>query len=99
MSENFCPTQYNEKALQKQLLNTIIGNHDLICGCNSATTHLAALIFEQASPTNFTNQQKKTIKQCLGEDHTTTDIIDEEDGGFSAGDLEQLFAEDDGDEG
>lgn len=99
MSENFCPTKYNGRALQTQLLNTIIGNHDLICGCDHPTTHLAALIFEQASPSNFTDQQRKTIKKCLGEDRTTTDTIDEEDGGFSAGDLEQLFAEEDGDEG
>ncbi len=98
MSENFCPTKYSGKALQTQLLNSIVGNHDLICGCDEPTTHLAALIFEHARPTKFTEQQKKTIQKCLGDDPTTTAMAAADDGGFSEGDLEDLFAED-GDEG
>lgn len=98
MSDNFCPPKYSPKALQNQLINSIIGNHDLLCGCDNPTTHLAALLFEKTNPTNFTEEQKKIIRKCLGDDHTTTDIAAIEDGGFSEGDLEQLFAED-GDEG
>lgn len=92
MSSMYNPTYLGKNALQNQLLNTICGNHDLICKCDEPLKHTALLIFEKARPTNFTEEQKKTIKKCLGEDAgdgavDTTDHID-------PGDLEKLFAED-----
>ncbi len=92
MTEYFQHTYLTKKGLQRQLLNTIVGNHDLVCKCNEPLTHVAALIFEDAKPTNFTEKQKKIIKQCLGEDAGTTTG---EDLAIDGGDLEQLFAEDD----
>lgn len=94
MTENYCPTYFTKNAVQNQLLNTLVGNHDLVCGCDKPTAHLAALLFEKAQPTDFTEKQKKQIKKCLGitdGDHTTEDAAD---GGFTDGDLERLFAED-----
>lgn len=84
-------------ASQKQLLNTIVGNHDLICGCDEPLKHVACLIFEKAQPTNFTEKEKKTIKKCLGENGGDADGT--EDLGISTGDLEKLFAEDTADDG
>lgn len=80
------------KALQKQLLNTICGNHDLACGCDDPLKHVACLIFQQAKPTNFTEQEKSLIRKCLGDadgDGAAADTL-----AIDGGDLEQLFAED-----
>ncbi len=98
MSSRFEHTYLTKNGLQGQLLNTLVGNHDLCCKCDEPLTHLAVLIFEKAKPTNFTEKEKTIIKKCLGEgdgDGTTTgDAID----GLGDGDLEKLFAED-GDDG
>ncbi len=59
MSSKFEHTYLTKNSLQKQLLNTLVGNHDLCCKCDKPLTHLAVLIFEKAKPTNFT--KKKTI--------------------------------------
>lgn len=93
MSDNFKHTYYSKKAVQKQLLNTIVGNHDLICCCDEPLTHICGLIFEQAQPTNFTEEQKKQIRKCLG-DGDAAATPEKEDGGFGPGDLEKLFEED-----
>lgn len=96
MTENYHPTYFTKRAVQNQLLNSIVGNHDLVCSCDAPMTHLAALIFENAQPTNFTEKQKKQIKKCLGigEEDTATHGDADDDGGISPGDLEKLFAED-----
>lgn len=93
MSDLFKHTYYGKKALQNQLLNSIVGNHDLICGCEDPLKHISILIFEKAKPKNFTENQKKIIKQCLGEEDA--DGGDQKDGEDITGeDLERLFAED-----
>lgn len=96
MSDNYHPTYFTKRAVHNQLLNSIVGNHDLVCSCDSPLTHVSALIFEHAQPTNFTEKQKKIIRKCLGDgDHTGETLGDAaEDGGLSAGDLEKLFADD-----
>ena len=97
MSDLYKHTYYGKNAVQKQFLNTICGNHDLICCCDEPLKHTALLIFEKAKPTNFTEQQKKLIKKCLGEEDgdgalATTDTA------FDTGDLEKLFADDTGED-
>lgn len=85
-------TFYGAKALQNQYLNTICGNHDLMCSCDDPLKHTALLILQKAKP-KFTEEEKKIIRKCLGEedgaggqDSTAIDI--------DSGDLEKLFAED-----
>ncbi len=92
MSDLYKHTYLGKNAQQKQLLNTICGNHDLICNCDEPLKHVCLLIFEKAQPRNFTESQKKLIKKCLGEedgDGAADDL------GIQDGDLEQLFAEED----
>ncbi|AVN68372.1 hypothetical protein [Betatorquevirus homini13] len=95
MSDNYHPTILQNDAVHNQLLNSIVGNHDLVCSCDSPLIHITNLIFEFAKPTNFT-EKKKTSRKCLGDgDHIGETHGDAaEDGGLSAGDLEKLFAED-----
>lgn len=97
MSDFYKPTYFTKNAVQNQLLNTIVGNHDLICSCDQPMTHLACLIFEKAQPTDFTEKQKKQIRKCLGDGETAIPNGGgvEEDGGLTDGDLERLFAEED----
>lgn len=97
MSDNYHPTYFTKRAIHNQLLNSIVGNHDLVCSCDAPLIHITNLIFEFAKPTNFTEKEKKQIRKCLGDgDHIGETHGDAaEDGGLSAGDLEKLFAEDD----
>lgn len=85
-------TFYGAKALQDQFLNSICGNHDLMCSCDDPLKHTCLLILQKAKPT-FTDDQKKIIKKCLGEEDgdgdPATTALD-----IDAGDLEKLFAED-----
>ncbi len=99
MSEFYKHTYLTKNAQQKQLLNTLVGNHDLICCCDEPLKHIFVLIAEKAKPTNFTEQQKKLIKQCLGEEDTAGDQEDHTGFDIDSGDLEKLFADDDGEEG
>lgn len=88
---DFINPRYGKNAMKNQLLNTIVGNHDLVCSCESPLKHITNIIFEKAPPSNFTEEEKKKIKKCLGEE-PTTDLIATEDDGFGPGDLDQLFA-------
>lgn len=96
MSDFYKPTYYTKNANQKQLLNTLVGNHDLICGCEEPLTHIGCLIFEKARPTNIPPKYKKIIKKCLGEeDGDGAALTNGDDTPIDAGDLEKLFGEDD----
>ena len=81
------PVIYGPQALELQWINSIIHNHGLICGCDHPIKHLERVL------------NRKGTQLCLthgdGGDDGKQD--QEEDGGFSQGDLERLFAED-GDE-
>lgn len=95
MSKNFKHTYYNAKALENQLLNNIVGSHDLICGCPDPFVHLTNLIFTKVKPTKFTTEDKENIKKCLG---IGTDPVIEDAGdavdGLTGQELEKLFEED-----
>lgn len=83
MSKFLQPRLYEKRALENQLLNVIIGSHDLMCGCPKPLQHIKNLI---------------ETPQCLTTEENTTkerDGTQEEDIGFSTGDLEKLFEEDD----
>lgn len=86
------PTYYNSTAKDQQLINCMVGQHDLVCGCEEPTAHLAFLLITKAKPTNFTPEEKQQLKKCLdiGEDPTIKEDIDTVD----FGDLEKLFEED-----
>lgn len=92
MSDYYKPTYLTKNGIHKQLLNTLCGNHDLVCYCDDPLKHLAILIFEKAKPTNFSEKEKKLIKKCLGED--VGDGAPDAAATIDAGDLERLFAED-----
>ncbi len=83
------PPYYNSNSINQQLINTLIGNHDLICGCDDPASHLLYLLATKTKPKGFTDEEKENIKKCLGFTETTTD--QQEDIGFDAGDLENLF--------
>ncbi len=57
-------TYYGAKALQSQYLNTICGNHDLMCSCDDPLKHTALLILQKAKPT-FTDEERKLLKDAL----------------------------------
>ena len=89
---------YTKNGIEKQLINTLHGNHDLCCGCNDPGSHLTYLLMKHCQPTSFNKEERKEIKKwhgTLGGD--TTDL--EEDFGFQPGDLEKLFEEDTADDG
>lgn len=96
---SFSKIPYSTTQLEKQLLNTVVGNHDLCCGCEDPLLHITNLIFKHAKPKNFTEKEKLQIKLCLGDtdttDHTATDAVD----GLTPGDLEKLFEQEDDEEG
>lgn len=91
------PTQYTTtRAINNQLINCCVNCHDLACGCNSPTTHLAVLFAKAINPTALSTEERNEIKQCLGittEDTTETDVLT----GFQDGELERLFSEKDED--
>lgn len=70
---------YKGRALENQLINTVINAHDLCCGCLQPTNHLAYLF--------CSNTSKKCPTTTTGEDHTEETTLD-------AGDLDALFADD-----
>lgn len=83
MSKFLQPRLYENRALENQLLNTIIGTHDLMCGCPKPLQHIQHLI-------------NQPLCLTTGEDITNAkDTTQEEDIGFSTGDLEKLFENDD----
>lgn len=89
------PTYYNSKGIQGQLLNSIISNHDLCCGCDTPGNHLFYLLTDTIQPSKFTPEELQKIKKCLGCGEpliTTTGPAD--DDGLLEGDLDALFADD-----
>lgn len=68
MSDFYKPTYLQKNALHTQFLNSICNNHDLWCRCDDPLRHTFVLIAEKVKPTNFTEDQKKKIKKCLGEE-------------------------------
>lgn len=91
MSTHFKPTFYSNEGKEKQLLNSLVGNHDLVCGCDHPTKHIASIIFKYSQPTEFDKQDTDNIKKCLGSTPAGDgDAVD----GLLEGDLEKLFEED-----
>lgn len=85
----------NNKATKLALINSLVGNHDLVCCCQNPLLHLHNIILEQLAP-ELTPQQKQQIKQCLGPD--TTGAEEDASGDIGDLDLEKLFADDTGEE-
>lgn len=85
MTSYFTPPLYNKNGLEAQWVNSIWQSHDLICGCNRAFQHLAAIL------------QQKNIK-CLPSTSTGDAGVQTEDGDAKdlpeEGDLDKLFEED-----
>lgn len=92
---NYKPTYFTKNAIHNQLLNTIVGNHDLVCSCDEPLIHITNLIFQKAKPTNFSEKDKKEILKCLGDAAgDTAGKDDAPEDGFTDGDLAQLFEND-----
>lgn len=90
------PSLYKtERSKNNQIINTIIGTHDLCCGCNDPTSHLTHLLITTCKPTSFNKKEKEEIKQWCGT--LTEDTTGEEDDqtGLLPGELDALFAEED----
>ncbi len=82
-----------KSSTKKQLINSFIGNHDLVCDCYNPAVHCLNILLEQLAP-ELQERDKQQIKQCLGETTTATDA----DIGIDTADLEKLFGEDDEEE-
>lgn len=79
-----------KSSTKKQLINTFVGNHDLVCLCKNPAYHSLYILAEQLGK-ELNPQDKQQIIKCLGE--TTTDA--EGDIGIDTADLEKLFGEED----
>lgn len=88
------PTYYNSTSIQQQMLNTFVSVHDLTCGCDHPIEHILWTTATKGKPTGFTEEEKSTLKKCLGFGENLT-IKEEEETGIEDGDLDRLFAEDD----
>lgn len=80
-----------DKGKRRCLINSFVGNHDLLCCCNEPAFHCLKDLITQLKP-DLTKEQKQEIIKCLGTtdgDHTTEENIDD----FGE-DLEKLFEED-----
>ncbi len=88
------PTIYNGRNLEQQLTNNIFSAHDLACGCPDPPSHLTYLLINNCQPKDFNKEEKKKLQKWLG---TLTEETtgEEEETGFSPGDLEKLFQEED----
>lgn len=80
---------------KKQLINTFVGNHDLICQCHNPAVHCLNILIDQLKP-ELQPQEIKQIKQCLGDAPTTPE---EDDTGIDGVDLEKLFGNQEEDDG
>lgn len=83
------PPKYNSKEKQIQFINSIVHNHDFLCGCQSPLECTILLIHNQEKHLRFTKEEKQKLQQWLG---TTTKEEEEED--FGDGVLESLFSTD-----
>ncbi len=88
------PPKCNKKEQQLQMINGAVHMHDMGCGCDSPLEHLTLSIFNQEKNLRFTDEEKKFLRKCLGSTEETTIAEDH----FGEGDLEDLFAEDFGEE-
>ena len=83
--------KYGPRALEDQWINGIYNSHDLICGCNDPILHLFDIL----------NRKGSARKPLLDIKNAKCLITGEEDAGtqedIAPGELEALFAEEDGD--
>lgn len=80
---------FTTKQQKLQLCNVLCGIHDLNCNCYNPLYHSAKIILDQLNK-ELKKEERHQLKLCLTEETTTKD---EEDVGFTTGDLEALFAE------
>lgn len=82
MSKHFKPCLYKNKALENQWINTIVGGHDLWCGCCKPFDHLKDILA----------RDKWLHTKDASTETTHTENGDADDFTLDDGDLEQLFA-------
>lgn len=86
---------FNNKKDQLKFINACISIHDIGCDCYNPAFHTAKLILQQLAP-ELKQQEKDQLKQCLGDTTATTTADGDID--IDTGDLEQLFAQEDGED-
>lgn len=89
MSKFLKPPVYNGKAIELQLLNTIISTHDLACGCSQPFDHIQHLIKKATCHSTTEETSTKPEKETHGDNND----------GFDEGDLQALFDASDDAEG
>lgn len=87
MNSKFEKPSYSNNGLKLQLINTFVGNHDLVCGCTEQLQHIKRLVEEELN-------KNKTCLSIIAE--TTGDPTEEIIGD---GELDALFEKDFEDEG
>ena len=80
MNSKLQTPKYGEKALKLQFTNSIVGIHDLICGCEKPLQHSRELLQEEE------NKNTTCLSTSAAVGDPTEDILD-------GGTLEDLFAE------
>lgn len=98
MTTRFIPSQPTLRQKKLRWMNLLAHVHDNFCDCCNPITHTIIHCLEQEPDHKFTAPERDLLKKCLTTEDATTLATtgDQEDGGFSAGDLEQLFKEEDG---
>ncbi len=89
---DYVPVNPTSKQQKINWMNTIVHVHDLQCNCDSPLEHTILHITNQEPNLRFSEKQKKNLKRCL----FTEDTIVKEEEPFGEGELEALFALEDG---
>lgn len=92
MTSFFEKTAYTARQLENQWMNNTYNSHDLFCRCKDPILHFIAVVNRNSSAPK-PEKDVQNIK-CLITGTTATTHGEEEDAGFTDGDLEKLFAED-----
>lgn len=85
----------SRKSQNLQWINTMVNVHDLKCFCEQPLQHIILGIVEQEPDLKFNPEDSKKIEKCLTTtENGATDAVET----FGGDELEQLFAENFGEE-
>lgn len=87
------PVNPTSRYQKTQWMNTLVHVHDLQCSCDEPLEHTVHVIATQEPNLKFNKESLKPIKKWLTD---TEDGTPEEEEPFGNGELEALFAQEDG---
>lgn len=109
MSTYYKKTKYTAREQETAWLNICVATHDMFCFCDTPWNHLLQAVLQRGSTFELDKKSIRLMQKCListtdaGTDHepATTSKEDTENAGLDLidGELEELFAEKEEDEG